>query len=197
MLGWMIVILFLGPILIFTLFIDLLLLIIDISINITIQFITKGTGKWIHLGAGNITLGFVNLFSSKKSNDLANLDDKNIAEVDKMEGLEFEHYLAKLFANLGYDTKVTNGSGDYGADLILLSNTKKIIVQAKRYKKRVGIKAVQEIASAKSHYNADECWVITNNFFTDPAKKLAKSNHVTLIDRTQLMNWMLEMKKEA
>jgi restriction system protein len=83
------------------------------------------------------------------------------------------------------------------ADLILSAKGKKIIVQAKRYKKNVGVKAVQEIASAKSHYKADECWVITNSFFTEHAKKLASSNQVRLVDRKELMNWMLKENKGA
>ncbi|WP_363322148.1 restriction endonuclease [Sporosarcina highlanderae] len=78
---------------------------------------------------------------------------------------------------------------------MLSTKGKKIIVEAKRYKKNVGVKAVQEIASAKSHYKADECWVITNRFFTEQAKKLASSNQVRLIDRKHLMNWMLQENK--
>ncbi|WP_397548196.1 restriction endonuclease [Rossellomorea marisflavi] len=57
--------------------------------------------------------------------------------------------------------------------------------------------AVQEIASAKSHYSADECWVITNSFFTEPAKRLASSNHVRLVDRDQLIDWILTLKKKT
>ena len=59
----------------------------------------------------------------------------------------------------------------------------------------MGIKAVQEIFSAKSYYGADECWVITNNFFTDPAIKLAFANNVILIDRDQLIEWMNDKSK--
>ena len=59
----------------------------------------------------------------------------------------------------------------------------------------MGIKAVQEIFTAKGYYGADECWVITNNFFTDPAIKLASANNVILIDRDQLIEWMIEKSK--
>lgn len=86
-------------------------------------------------------------------------------------------------------------TGYFGADVILKAKDKKIIVQAKRYKKNVGVKAVQEIAAAKNYYNADECWVITNSFFTKQAKTLANSNQVRLIDRKQLIHWMLVKSK--
>ncbi|KIL46718.1 hypothetical protein KP77_28450 [Jeotgalibacillus alimentarius] len=123
------------------------------------------------------------------------LKRSGMLEVDEMSGRKFEEYLQVLLKSKGFYTKLTPASGDYGADLVLATKTKKIIVQAKRYKKNVGIKAVQEIASAKSHYQADECWVVTNSHFTEAAKKLAASNHVRLIDREELMGWMMERQK--
>jgi len=122
------------------------------------------------------------------------LRKSGIIEIDHMPGRKFEEYLQALLKVRGYSVVLTPASGDYGADLILQAKGKKIAVQAKRYKKKVGVKAVQEVASAKSHYQADECWIITNSYFTEQAKKLAKSNQVTLIDRETLMNWMLEQK---
>ncbi|WP_235988882.1 restriction endonuclease [Aquibacillus kalidii] len=124
------------------------------------------------------------------------LRKSGMLDVDKMKGRVFEEYLRVLLKLRGYSVTLTTATGDYGADLILTTKEKKkIIVQAKRYKNKVGIKSVQEVASAKSHYNADECWVITNSFYTEPARKLAVSNHVRLIDRKELMKWMLEDSK--
>lgn len=133
-----------------------------------------------------ITVNIVRTHKLKKS---------GILEVDKMSGKVFEEFLQTLLKARGYKVHLTPATGDYGADLILSTADKKIVVQAKRYKKKVGLKAVQEIVSAKNHYKADECWVITNNFFTAAAINLAKSNHVILFDRHQLMKWILEEKK--
>ncbi|WP_336865282.1 restriction endonuclease [Peribacillus frigoritolerans] len=119
-----------------------------------------------------------------------------IHEVDRMKGSEFEVFLQFLLQSHGYQARVTKGSGDYGADLVLDMPGKRIVVQAKRYGKKVGVRAVQEIVSAKSYYKADECWVITNNYFTAPALKLGNSNEVLLIDRDELIEWMLEDKEE-
>lgn len=123
------------------------------------------------------------------------LKNSGILQIDEMTGREFEEYLRVLFLERGYGVRLTKKTGDYGVDLVLSSKNRKIIVQAKRYKKNVGIKAVQEISAAKNHYQADECWVVTNSHFTDPARNLAKSNQVRLVDRPLLMKWMLEMKK--
>jgi hypothetical protein len=58
-------------------------------------------------------------------------------------------------------------------------------------KKKVGIRAVQEINSARDYYEAHEAWVITNNFFSTQAIQLANSTNVILIDRDELVNLIL------
>lgn len=109
--------------------------------------------------------------------------------IDKMDGLQFEYFLADLHQKLGYEIQLTSGTGDYGADLVIKSNTnEQTVIQAKRYSSRVGVRAVQEISTARSYYNADGAAVVTNNFFTDSAKELASFNNVKLIDRDELMH---------
>lgn len=125
------------------------------------------------------------------------LKKSGIHEIDKMDGRQFEKYLEVLFKSLGYKTKLTRYVGDYGADLILEKDGKKIVVQAKRYSKDVGINAVQEIAAAMPHYKADEAWIVTNRDFTEAARNLAKSNGVKLINRTKLIDFILKMNPEA
>lgn len=119
----------------------------------------------------------------------------DIYQVDSMGGTTFEDYLTTILRAKGYTVQQTPTSGDYGADLILSAEGFNIAVQAKRYSEKVGIKAVQEISSAKNYYGVDECWVITNNYFTAPAINLADANGVKLIDRDQLVDWMLEKKR--
>lgn len=119
----------------------------------------------------------------------------NMAEVDMMKGVQFEHYLQQLFIMLGYQVKLTRASGDFGADLILIKDYTKIVVQAKRYTKNVGLKAVQEVSGAKKHYGANEAWVVTNSLYTKQAKELAYSNEVFLIDRHDLLTLILNAKE--
>jgi restriction system protein len=121
------------------------------------------------------------------------LRKSGMQEIDKMDGIQFEHYLKELFNSQGYIVEVTKASGDFGADLILKSKEKKIVVQAKRYANNVGIKAVQEISAAMKYYNAHECWVVTNSFFTPSATKLASTNGVKLIGRDELIDSIVSM----
>ena len=116
----------------------------------------------------------------------------DIRKVDKMNGHEFEMYLEHLFKRLGYKAKKTKGSGDYGVDLLLQRDKVTIAVQAKRYKNKVNLKAVQEVVGGKGYYNADEAWVITNSFFTKSAQELAHKNGVKLINRNDLIKIMVK-----
>lgn len=120
-----------------------------------------------------------------------------IADIDKMEGRQFEYYLGQLFKSHGYTTEVTKASGDFGADLILKRNGVKIAVQAKRYSSNIGIKAVQEIHAALAHYGASEAWVVSNQEFTAAACELAESTKVKLIGRQALIELILKMNPNA
>lgn len=95
--------------------------------------------------------------------------------VDKIKGEEF---LLVHFNNLGYKGHTTAKTGDYGVDLILTKDNEKIVVQAKRWIKKVGIEAVQQIIGARAYYKASKCIVISNNYFTQNAANLAKSSDV-------------------
>ncbi|MEK3992650.1 restriction endonuclease [Robertmurraya sp. FSL R5-0851] len=130
----------------------------------------------------------------KRNKALLELEEKlskaGINEIDEMTGVEFEHYLSILLKKYGYQVRITPGSNDFGADLIL-EGSERVVVQAKRYKRKVGIKAVQEINSARTYYKAKEAWVITNNYFSSQAMELADSTGVKLFDRNELVNLIL------
>ncbi len=114
-----------------------------------------------------------------------------------MDGHKFERYLSHLFRSQDYNAEVTQAAGDYGVDLLLTKQGKKIAVQAKRYKGNVGLEAVQQVQAGKAHYGASEAWVVTNSDYTDQATSLAKSNGVRLIARKELIEMMLKMNAPA
>ena len=57
------------------------------------------------------------------------LRNSGILEVDTMDGKVFEDFLMSLLKKMGYRVITTSTTGDYGVDLILYINDKKIIVQ--------------------------------------------------------------------
>lgn len=116
-----------------------------------------------------------------------------IAEIDQMSGTMFELLLLETFRKSGYGGKTTQEYGDYGADLLLVKDNVKYVVQAKRWNQKIGLKAIQEIVAAIKHYKADKGMVITNNFFTKNAENLARSNEIELWDRNKLISFMSQV----
>ena len=114
-----------------------------------------------------------------------------------MEGLTFERYLEVLFRNLGYKAERTQASGDFGADLIISKGGIRTIVQAKRYSKNVGVKAIQEVVAAQKIYNGTKAMVVTNSGYTKQAQVLARANNVELWNREHLVTAMLSIQKNA
>lgn len=90
----------------------------------------------------------------------------NANKVRYLSGQDFERFLSSLFYRMGYKNKVTKGSYDFGADLIVSDGRTKIVIQAKRYNSKVGIKAVQEVFTAMHYYDAQQAYVFTNSYFT-------------------------------
>lgn len=106
--------------------------------------------------------------------------------IDVLDGEQFEDCLAELFDTQGLDVCRTRKFGDYGADLVVVRELERIVVQAKRSTKPVGLRAVQEVVAARPHYTCDRAWVVSNHYFTRQAKKLAASNEVELWSRDQM-----------
>jgi restriction system protein len=163
-------------------------------------YITRSIEKTIIIGAVSaigLLIVYITIKTISKQKKEKRLRNSGIVEIDKMDGLQFEHYLSALFNALGYKARTTNAAGDYGADLLLTKENTKIVVQAKRYSKNVGIKAIQEIVASKLHYDANDAWVVTNSFYTKPAVALALSNGVRLIDRKELIDFILAINPGA
>ena len=116
-----------------------------------------------------------------------------INDVDLMTGTEFEEFIGLLFKKMGYTSRVTQQSGDQGLDVIAIKNGTKIGIQAKCYSNTVGNSAIQEAVAGKCFYNCDKLIVITNNYFTSSAIKLAQANNVILWNRDMLKEKIKEL----
>lgn len=121
-----------------------------------------------------------------KSHKTDSIDILNISQIDSLSGVEFENLLKEIFEKQGYEVELTKSSHDFGADLVLKRQGRLAIVQAKCYSKNIGIKAIQEIISARKHYGAEEMFVATNRYFSKEAVVLSSEHDVRLIDRDVL-----------
>jgi restriction system protein len=113
-----------------------------------------------------------------------------LKDIDGMSGRDFERYLEFLFSKLGFKVQQTAAHGDFGADLVASSRGERVVIQAKRYRRKVGVKAVQEAVAAKGYYSCDKATVVTNSSFTRQAATLAHRNGVSLWDRNRLAKAM-------
>lgn len=121
----------------------------------------------------------------------------SIEYVDSIQnGLDFEKYFANILDKLGYyDIKITSSSGDFGIDITAYNDDILYGFQCKLYSSSVSNKAIQEAYSGKQHYNCNVVIVVTNNYFTEQAKKQAKETNVILWDRNILINKLNEASK--
>ena len=106
------------------------------------------------------------------------------ASIDDMTGEEFEQYAAQCLQKKGYsNVQTTQKSSDFGADILAVDKKgDTVCFQCKRYSGSVGIKAVQEVSSARSYYGCNKAAVITNAKYTKAAADLASAENVALFD---------------
>jgi len=109
-----------------------------------------------------------------------------------MSPIDYEHFCAERLKLSGWTPRVTQTSGDQGADIVAVKGKTTIVIQCKHYQAPVGNKAVQEVVAAVSHYRADAGIVIATNGFTRSAHELAASNGVQLLSHDDLTaQWQL------
>lgn len=121
---------------------------------------------------------------------------KNLAVIDQMDGHEFEWFIAKVLAKIGFqNVRVTKASGDYGVDIIAYDNGVKCAFQCKRYSGTLGLQPIQEVSAGAGYYGASRAYVITNSHFSENARNLADRLGVKLWDRNSL-NYLINKINE-
>ena len=107
--------------------------------------------------------------------------------IDELEGRDFEVYCADLLAKNGfYDVEITKGSGDYGLDILAERDGVTYGIQCTRYDKPIGVAAVQQAYAGRDYYGRMVGAVMTNQFFTYAAVKMAQALNVLLWDRAYI-----------
>lgn len=120
-----------------------------------------------------------------------------IADVDNMAGISFEHYVQKLLTHQGYTAKVTQASNDLGTDIIAERDGIKYSIQVKRQEKPVSRRAISDALGGRDYYCCDRAMVITNSHFTEGAIKMASSTKCVLVNREILARWIVDFQQPA
>lgn len=116
------------------------------------------------------------------------------ADIDRMDWLRFEVYVAELLKNRGFTHVELTEKYDYGVDIIARKDDITWGVQVKRYSNLVKAEAVRQTVTALTHYKCNRAMVVTNSTFSRPAKVLALDNNCVLIDREILSTWIIEFQ---
>lgn len=87
---------------------------------------------------------------------------------------DFEQHIANLFGKMGYETRLTPKSYDYGVDVIANNQDEKIAIQIKMYDTRpVNYKDIMYLYAGKDYYDCNKGLLITTGSCDQLAIKVA------------------------
>lgn len=119
-----------------------------------------------------------------------------LKQLDEMDGHQFEYACADILKANGYKhVKVTRSSGDFGVDVIAEKDKVRYAIQCKRYNHKLDNTPIQEVVGGLAYYQCDKGAVMTNQYFTEPAKQLAQVNDIELLDRDTLSHMVDKTEK--
>lgn len=113
-------------------------------------------------------------------------------EFDHMDEAVFERYLALLFTRMGYQVRRVNYA-DNVSTLMATSNGVSYVIQARRNRRKVGIRAIEDAIATRKHLKCERAIVVTNHYFSSHARQIAKANQVLTLDRHDLIKEMKRM----
>lgn len=105
---------------------------------------------------------------------------------------DFEQFIARLYARLGYRVQVTGGSHDGGIDLVAQRDGRRHYIQCKRYSTRqVPVGAVRDFYGAMADKAASgKGFFVTTSTFTLEAERFAQGKPLELIDGLKLTEYI-------
>lgn len=132
-------------------------------------------------------------FIDARSVEVADDGTTNLAAMDWE---EFEHLVRELFekefASRGGEVRVTQSSSDGGVDAVAFDpdpiSGGKIVIQAKRYTRTVGVSAVRDLYGTTMNEGAIKGILVTTADFGPDAHKFASDKPLTLMTGSHLLH---------
>ena len=110
-----------------------------------------------------------------------------LKQLDEMDGHQFEYACADILK--------ANGYKHFGVDIIAEKDKVRYAIQCKRYNHKLDNTPIQEVVGGLAYYQCDKGAVMTNQYFTEPAKQLAQVNDIELLDRDTLSHMVDKTEK--
>jgi hypothetical protein len=122
--------------------------------------------------------------------DKSTVDEEPRLDLLTMSPTEFEHVVRELFLAIGVDEWATLSADNGGVDAVAVGSKLfpggTCLIQAKRYKRVIGVAEVHALAGVMSDQNVSQGAILSTSRFTADAKHFAARNGITLIDGPQL-----------
>lgn len=123
-----------------------------------------------------------------------------IDDIDRMDGFAFEVFCCVLWGKRGFQASLTQKrGGDGGVDVIALKGRTGELLQCKSsVNAEVGWDAIKEVTAGAARYQArfagTRLWrvAVTNQRFTTGAAEHANANHVELVTRSRLLDYLTD-----
>ena len=115
---------------------------------------------------------------------------------------QFEHLVADLFHDMGWEVELTQATRDGGRDILAHLNTGVIkllcLIEAKKHRKDrpVGVQLVRNLYGTFCDEQANSAMLVTSSYFTPEAKKLEARHkyQLALKDYTDVIEWVAKYK---
>lgn len=113
-----------------------------------------------------------------------------------LSGLDFERDVADLYRRMGYESSVTQASGDHGVDIELRRNGIFTVVQCKQHAKSAGPATVRELYGAMVHAKADSAILVCTTGFTTGVYNFVQDKPIELVDVDGLVKMQESLSKQ-
>jgi hypothetical protein len=132
------------------------------------------------------------------NSELIELVKKDGSKIHSLTPTQFEHLVASILKNQGFQVHLTKRTRDGGYDILCTSKTisgeeVKIIVECKKYDPRrpVGIDIARSVLFVKEKRNASQAMIVTTSYFTKGVKALKSSQYdLVLVDYNIISEWI-------
>ncbi len=137
-------------------------------------------------------------FSLKKALNEAPMQElMQSLHLDQLSPVDFEHLVGRLFAEMGYQSRVVGGAGDGGVDIIARDPDPiiggRVVVQVKKCRHVVGIEQVRALLwAAQKHRAAKAIFVTTSDFGSVTCALADDHKYLRLVDGFTLRKLVAE-----
>jgi restriction system protein len=114
--------------------------------------------------------------------------DLKLSQLGSLSPEGFEEFVAEVFEALGYEVERVGGTGDEGADLRVVKNGTRGVVQCKYHKRGVvGSPELQKFLGTIHHTASHKGYFVTTRTFSLAAEKFAAEHPIELVDGPRLV----------